>query len=547
MLGLMQRQPLTVSSLLTHAARHHGEAEIVTNVTEGRRHRYTWRDAERRARWLARALDRLGVGRGDRVGTLAWNGYRHLELYFAVPGMGAVLHTVNPRLFEDQIAYIVDDAGDRVLFAEPAFVPLVQTILARMRHRPLALVVLSDREHLPEVDLPSGVALHAYEDLLAATPDDYVWPALDEEEASGLCYTSGTTGHPKGVLYSHRSTVLQAFAVNLPDVFGLRAVDRVLPVVAMFHVNAWAIPYAAAMVGAALILAGARTDGASLHELIESERVTFAAAVPTVWLGLVQHLRATGGRIDHLERLCVGGAPCPLALLLALRDEYGVAVAQGWGMTETSAASAYNSPKPADVALVGSVADRLRLRQGRALFGIDYRIVDAEGQDLPWDGAVAGELLVRGPRVCRAYYGAGSDAVDREGWFRTGDIATIDPAGYVQITDRAKDLIRSGGEWISSIELENVAMSHPDVAEAAVIAAKHPRWDERPLLLVVAKPGHEPEPQALLDWYRDRVASWQVPDAALVVAELPHTATGKLLKTALREQHAGYFLSHMEH
>ena len=474
MLGLMQRQPLTISSLLTHAARHHGEAEIVSSTIEGPCHRYTYRDAERRARRLARALDGLGVRRGDRVATLAWNGYRHLELYFAVPGMGAVLHTVNPRLFEDQIAYIVEDAGDRVVFAETSFVPLVQRLLARLRRRPRALVVLCDREHLPAVDLPAGVTLHAYEDLLAAALDDYAWPELDEETASGLCYTSGTTGHPKGVLYSHRSTVLQAMAGNLADVFGLRAVDRVLPVVAMFHVNAWCIPYSAPMVGAALILAGTRTDGASLHELIESERVTFAAAVPTVWLGLVQHLRTSGGRVDGLKRLCVGGAACPLALLQALRGEYGVEVAQGWGMTETSSASAYNRPKPADADLAGPAADAVRLKQGRAMFGIDYRIIDAAGADLPWDGAVAGELLVRGPRVCRAYYGAGRDAVDRDGWFRTGDIATIDPAGFVQITDRAKDLIKSGGEWISSIELENVAMSHPDVAEAAVIAAKHP-------------------------------------------------------------------------
>ena len=542
MLGLMQRQPLTISSLLSHAARHHGEGEIVSSTVEGPRHRYTWRDAERRARRLARALDGLGVRRGDRVGTLAWNGYRHLELYFAVPGMGAVLHTVNPRLFEDQIAFIVEDAGDRVLFAEASFVPLVERFLARLHRRPRALVLLCDREHLPEIALPPGMELHAYEDLLAGAPDDYAWPELDEETASGLCYTSGTTGHPKGVLYSHRSTVLQAMAGNLADVFGLRAVDRVLPVVAMFHVNAWCLPYAAAMVGAALILAGPKTDGASLHELIEAERVTFAAAVPTVWLGLVQHLRDSVGRIDGLERACVGGAACPAALLQALRDEYGVEVAQGWGMTETSSASAYNRPKPADAALAGADVEVLRLKQGRAMYGIDYRIVDAAGADLPWDGTVAGELLVRGPRVCRAYYRAGRDAVDRDGWFHTGDIVTIDPSGYVQITDRAKDLIKSGGEWISSIELENVAMSHPDVAEAAVIAAKHPKWDERPLLLVVARPGHHPEPQALLDWYRERVAPWQMPDAALVVPDLPHTATGKLLKTALRARYATYLL-----
>ena len=542
MLGLMQQQPLMISSLLQFAARHHGDADIVSNTLEGGSHRYTYRDAERRARRLAAALQRLGVQPGDRVGTLAWNGYRHLELYFAVPGMGAVLHTVNPRLFEEQVAYIIDDAMDRVLFADLTFVPLVERVLARLGHRPIAVVVMTDHAHLPVVNLPGGVELHAYEDLLDTGPDGFAWPDLDENCASGLCYTSGTTGHPKGVLYSHRSTVLQALACSVPDVFGLRAVDRVLPVVAMFHVNAWCIPYAATMVGARLVLAGAKADGASLHELIESEGVTFAAAVPTVWLGLVQHLRTSGGRMESLKRVCVGGAACPSALLEALRDECGVEVAQGWGMTETSAAGAYNHPKPSDAALFGVEADALRLKQGRALFGIDYRIVDGDGRDMPWDGAAAGELLVRGPRVGRAYYRAESEVLDADGWFRTGDVATIDPAGFLQITDRAKDLIKSGGEWISSLELENVAMSHPDVAEAAVIAAKHPRWDERPLLLVVPKPGHEPDAEGLLNWYKGRVAAWSTPDAALIVDELPHTATGKLLKTVLRDRYGDYYL-----
>ena len=541
MLGLMQRQPLLISSLLAFAARHHGDAEIVSDTVEGPRHRYTYREVEVRARRLARALDALGVRPGDRVGTLARNGYRHLELYFAVPGMGAVLHTVNPRLFEEQVAYIIDDAEDRVLFADLTFVPLVERVLGR-HHLPDALVVMSDRAHLPEVRLPSGMALHAYEDLLAAAADDFDWPELDEEQASGLCDTSGTTGHPKGVLYSHRSTVLQTYASALPDVFCLRAVDRVLPVVAMFHVNAWRIPYAAAMVGAGLVLAGAKADGASLHGLIASERVTFAAAVPTVWLGLVQHLRASGGRLDGLQRACVGGAACPQALLTALRDELGLEVAQGWGMTETSAAGAYNRPGPADAASAGPASNGLGLKQGRALFGTDRRIVDAEGRDLPWDGFTAGELLVRGPRVCRRHYRAERDAVDAEGWFRTGDVATIDPAGHLEITDRAKDLSRPGGEWIRSLELENVAMSHPDVAEAAVIAAKHPRWGERPLLLVVPKPERQPDPEGLRAWYRGRVASMSVPDAALLVCELPHTATGKLLKTALRDQYGDYYL-----
>ncbi|MGD9507516.1 MAG: long-chain-fatty-acid--CoA ligase [Geminicoccaceae bacterium] len=541
MLGLMQQQPLMISSLLQFAARHHGDAPIISNMREGGRHRYTYRHAERRARRLAAALGWLGVQPGDRVGTLAWNGYRHLELYFAVPGMGAILHTINPRLYEDQIAYIIEDAEDRVLVAEPDLVPMVERVAGRLRRFPETIVVLTDRAHLPAASLPDGIALHAYEELLDTVQDGFAWPELDENRASGLCYTSGTTGHPKGVLYSHRSTVLQSLACSLPDVFGLRAVDRVLPVVAMFHVNGWCLPYAATMVGAGLVLAGARTDGASLHELIESERVTFAAAVPTVWLDLVQHLRASGGRVDGLERICVGGSACPQALLEALHEDYGIEVAQGWGMTETMSAGAYNGPKP-PVAGSDGPAAAVRLKQGRALFGTDLRIVDPNGRDLPWDGTTAGELLVRGPRVCRSYYRAEQDAVDADGWFHTGDIATIDADAYIQITDRAKDLIKSGGEWISSIELENIAMSHPDVAEAAVIAARHPRWDERPLLLVVPRAGREPHVEALLEWYQGRVAPWSIPDTALIVGELPHTATGKLLKTALRERYADHYL-----
>ena len=541
MLGLMQQQPLLISSLLTSAARHHGAAEIVSNTVEGPRHRYTYRDAERRARCLARALERLGVQQGDRVGTLAWNGYRHYELYFAVSGMGAVIHTINPRLFDEQIVHIVEHAEDRVLFVDLTFLPLVERLLGQSCHRPAAVVVMTDAGHMAEPSLPAGVALHAYEDLLADAGEDFVWPELDENSAAALCYTSGTTGHPKGVLYSHRSAILHTYAINLPDALGLRAADRALPIAAMFHVNAWGIPYAATMVGAALIFAGARTDGASLHELITSERVTYASAVPTVWLGLVQHLEQDGGRLDGLERICVGGAACPQRLLDTLGDRYGVRINQGWGMTEMSPVGTYNNPaamrgKP------GVPSNRRRLQQGRALFGVDLRIVDGEGCDLPWDGATAGELLVRGPWICRRYYRADRDATDADGWFHTGDIATIDPDGYLQITDRSKDLIKSGGEWISSIELENIAVGHPNVAEAAVIAARHPYWDERPLLLVVPKPGRDVDAAEVLAQFAGKVAHLAVPDAVLVVAELPHTATGKLLKTALRERYGDYYV-----
>ncbi|MFZ1425240.1 MAG: long-chain-fatty-acid--CoA ligase [Geminicoccaceae bacterium] len=542
MLGLMQEQPLLISSLLSFAARHHGDAEIVSNTVEGPRHRYTYRDAERRARRLARAIERLGIRRGDRVGTLAWNGYRHYELYFAVSGMGAVIHTINPRLFDEQIAYIIDHAEDRVLFADLTFVPLLERVLGGLGRSPAVVVMMTDRQHLPEVKLPPGVVLHAYEDLLAEADDGFVWPALDEHAAAALCYTSGTTGPPKGVLYSHRSTVLHAYAINLADVIGLRAADRALPIVAMFHVNAWGIPYAATMVGAALVFAGARTDGASLHDLIVSERVTYAAAVPTVWLGLLQHLRQHGGRLELLERICVGGAACPQLLLEALGEEYGVGVNHGWGMTEMSPVGTYNSSRRAPDGPGKSDAYARRLKQGRAFFGVDMRIVDAAGCELPWDGATSGELLVRGPSICRRYFRAADDATDADGWFRTGDIATIDADGFLQITDRSKDLIKSGGEWISSIELENIAIGHPDVAEAAVIAARHPLWDERPLLLVVAQPGRALDVATVLALFEGKVARHAEPDAGLVVDELPHTATGKLLKTALRERYGDYYL-----
>ncbi len=480
--------------------------------------------------------------RGDRIGTLAWNGYRHYELYYAVSGMGAVIHTINPRLFEAQIAYIIDHAEDRILFVDLTFVPLVLRLVDQVRHRPAAVVVMTDPEHMPDLALPAGVSLHAYEDLVEGADDGFQWPELDEREAAALCYTSGTTGQPKGVLYSHRSTVLHAYGINQPDVFGLRAVDRALPIVPMFHVNAWGIPHAATMAGATLVLAGAQTDPASLHQLIESEGVTFAAAVPTVWLGLIEHLRRTGGRLDGLERLCVGGSACPQLLLETLGDEYGVRVSQGWGMTEMSPVGAYNSPKRPDRDLRGPASLGLRLKQGRPFFGVTLGILDATGAEAPWDGITQGELVARGPWVCRSYFREDDAAVDAAGWLRTGDIATIDSDGFVQITDRAKDLIRSGGEWISSLELENIAVGHPDVAEAAVIAARHPRWGERPLLLAVARPGRDPDPVSILSVFSGRVAAWTVPDAAVIVQELPHTATGKLLKTALREQFGDYYV-----
>jgi acyl-CoA synthetase (AMP-forming)/AMP-acid ligase II len=542
MLGLMQPHGLMISSMLTHAARHHAAAQVISRTHEDTTHRYTWADVERRARRLVRTLQRLGVGEGDRVGTLAWNGYRHLEVYYAAPGMGAICHTINPRLHPDDIAYIITHAGDRVLFVDVSFAPLISAIAPAIKDTVQAVVVMTDAANMPDLTLAPGMALHSYDTLMDAADDDYVWPLFDERTASALCYTSGTTGRPKGVLYAHRSTVLHAYAIALPDVLALRATSRVLPVVPMFHVNAWGIPYASALTGASLVLPGRHLDGASMASLLNDEHVTFTCGVPTVWLGLLQHLRSTGERLQTVERIMTGGSAAPPLLIEAFRDEYGVAVEHGWGMTELSPVGTYNAPKPPQAALRGADAVRHMLKQGRILPGLDMKIVDGDGQELPWDGVAFGDLKVRGPWVTSAYYGdEPGSALDADGWFATGDVATIDPDGFMEITDRSKDVIKSGGEWISSITLENIAVSHPDVAEAAVIAVHHPKWDERPLLLVVPRPGTTLDPASVLKVYEGKVAKWWLPDAVLVVPELPHTATGKLLKTALRSRYRDHY------
>jgi fatty-acyl-CoA synthase len=533
MQGLMQQQPLLISTILRHAARHHAAGEIVSMTTEGTIHRTTYAALESRARRLARVLGRLGIGPQDRVGTLAWNGYRHLEVYYAAPGMGAICHTINPRLHPDDIAYIITHAGDAVLFADTSFVALLETIAPKVKDCVRAIVLMTDAANLPALALPGGMALHCYDDLMDAADDDFVWPSFEETTASALCYTSGTTGRPKGVLYSHRSTVLHAYAISLPDVFCLRAVDRVLLVVPMFHVNAWGIPY-----GAVLVLPGRHLDGASVHGLLNEERVNFTAGVPTVWMGLLAHLRATGGKLDTLRRILTGGSACPPLLIDAFGAEYGVAVEHAWGMSELSPLGTYNAPKPAHAALGKAERDRLMLKQGRVAAGIDMKIVDGDGQELPWNGTAFGDLKVRGPWVCSAYYGeAPGSALDGDGWFATGDVATIDPDGLMEITDRSKDVIKSGGEWISSITLENIALSHPDVAEAAVVAANHPKWDERPVLIVVPRQGRTVDPDGVLEVYEGKVPKWWLPDAVVVVPELPHTATGKLQKTTLRARY----------
>src|SRR3984885_7063278 len=531
MLGLMQTYPLMISSLLTHAARHHAGGEIVSRTHDGSLHHTNWRETERRARRLVRVLQRLGIGNGDRVGTLAWNDYRHLEVYYAAPGMQAVCHTVNPRLHPDDITYIINHAADRVLFVDIGFAPLLQQIAPHISDSVRDVVMLGTPAQMPEVTLAPGMHLHCYDTLMAEADDDYAWPSFDENTASALCYTSGTTGRPKGVLYSHRSTVLHASATALPDVLALRATSRILPVVPMFHVNAWGIPYATAMTGAALILPGRHLDGANLACVFNQERVTISCGVPTVWLGLLQHLRASGEKLATVKRIMTGGSAAPPLLIEAFRDEFGVVVEHGWGMTELSPVGTYNAPKVAQADLTGEPAVRHMLKQGRVLAGIDMKIVDGDGRELPWDGKQFGDLMVRGPWVCSAYFGdAPGSACDAEGWFATGDVATIDPDGYMEITDRSKDVIKSGGEWISSIALENIAVSHPDVAEAAVIAARHPKWDERPLLLVVPRPGHTVDVASVLLGFEGKVAKWWLPDAVLVVDELPHTATGKLQK-----------------
>ena len=542
MLGLMQTQPLLISSIIAHAARHHQRAEVVSRRLDGTLHRTTYPEIEGRARRVARALQALGVARHDRVATLAWNGYRHLELYYGVSGMGSVIHTVNPRLAPDDIAWIIRDAGSVVLFAELSFLGLLETIAPQIQGV-RTVVLLAERSEMPEIKLAPGQELLCYEEILEAAADDFAWPMLDENLASALCYTSGTTGQPKGVLYTHRSTLIQTYALNAADAFGLRSVDRVLPIVPMFHVNAWATPYAAPLAGASLVLPGRHLDGSSVAELMNNERVTFSAGVPTVWMGLLAHLQKSGERLTTLKRLVTGGSACPPSLADAFERDYGVQVLHAWGMTETSPVGTIFAPFPGFDTLGAAEQRALKLKQGRPVPGLQIRIVDDQGAELPWDGHTFGNLEVRGPWVVQRYFNGQMDAAGDDGWFATGDVATIDADGFLEITDRTKDVVKSGGEWISSIQLENIAVSHPDVAEAAVVAARHPRWDERPLLIVVAKPDRTIDPAGLLTLYDGQVAKWWIPDEVVVVDELPHTATGKLNKLALRQQFRGFQLA----
>lgn len=538
MLGLMQDQPLLISTLIQHAERHHGATEIVSRRVEGDIHRYTYRDLAARSRQLANALDELGLEMGDRVATLAWNGYRHMEMYFGVSGSGRVIHTLNPRLHPDQIAWIIHHAQDKVLCFDLTFLPVVQDLHGKCP-TVQQWIALCDADKLPADSKIPG--LISYEAWINHESSSYRWPRFDERMAAGLCYTSGTTGDPKGALYSHRSTILHAYACALPDSLALSALDSVLPVVPMFHVNAWGLPYEAAMVGCKMVYPGPAMDGRSLYELIEAEQVTFAAGVPTIWQAMVSYMQDNDRRFSTLARTMIGGSACPPALVSALEDDYGVEVMHGWGMTEISPVGTLAHLKRKHLQLPSGEQRAIRLMQGRVLFGIDMKIVDDNGREIVWDGTTYGDLWVSGPWVASAYFRQDANSpvrMDEAGrpWFPTGDVATIDADGNMQIVDRTKDVIKSGGEWISSIALENIAMAHPAVVMAACIGIPDKKWGERPVLAVVKKPNHEVDAETILQLYAGKVAKWQIPDRVLFVDEIPLGGTGKMQKRKLREQ-----------
>ena len=539
MRGLMMETPLLVSSIIRHAALNHGDTEIVSRDSAGTTHRYTYADAYRRASQLANALTSAGVREGDTIATMAWNNSRHFEAYYGISGAGAVCHTINPRLFHEQIAYIINHAEDAYVLFDPGFIEMIE------RHAsgcPLVKgwIAMCERSEMPESSLKN---LLCYEDFIGGESEHYDWPVLDENSACGLCYTSGTTGDPKGVLYSHRSTVLHAMTSTMPDAMNLSARDTVMPVSSMFHVMAWGLPYSAVMVGAKLVFPGPKLDPESLCQLFNEEAVTITAGVPTIWLGVIAHLQRTGSSLTSLKRILIGGAACPKSLIAALEDDYGVQVIHAWGMTETSPLGTLNTMKASHAALTAAERHDIQSKLGRGVFGVEMKIADDTGAELPRDGVAFGDLLVRGPWICSAYHRAGHVETLRDGWLPTGDVATIDPDGYMQITDRSKDVIKSGGEWISSIALENLAVGHPAVREAAVIGIPHSKWSERPLLLVVVNQGASVTRDELLAFFDGKVAKWWKPDDVVFVDDLPHTATGKLLKTKLREEYRSHLVS----
>ena len=539
LMGQMMSQPLLISSLIQHADRYYGSVEIVSRRVEGDIHRYTYHDCHRRSRQLANVLDKFGVKIGDRVATLAWNGYRHMEAYYAVSGSGAVLHTINPRLHPEQIAYIANHAEDQYLFFDMSFLPLVEAV-APLAKTIKGYVMLCERDRMPaETRIPN---LLCYEDLLADSSDQYAWPLFDENSASSLCYTSGTTGNPKGALYSHRSTVLHSFASALPDALNVSARDVVLPVVPMFHVNAWGLPYSVPLTGAKLVFPGPALDGKSVYELFEQEQVTFSAGVPTVWLGLLTYAAQNNLKFSSFKRTVIGGSACPPAMMKTFRNEYGVEVVHAWGMTEMSPLGT-TCTLLAKYEKLPEEAKQAKLeKQGRAIYGVDMKIVDDAGKELPWDGKTYGNLLVKGPWVIESYFKQEGGSVLEDGWFPTGDVAVIDEDGYMQITDRSKDVIKSGGEWIGTIDLENIAVAHPSVLQAACIGIAHPKWDERPLLVVVKKPGMEVSRDELLQFFEGKIAKWWTPDDVVFTDALPIGATGKILKNKIRDTYREYKL-----
>ena len=539
MLGLMMDRQLTITSIMEHADKNHPNAEIVSVTCDNPRHRYTYAGAFRRTRRLANALVDYGIQPGDRIATLAWNDYRHFELYYGIAGIGAVTHTVNPRLFPEQITYIVNHAEDRLIFVDPLIVAALEKI-SRDLPGVEGYIVLTDDEHMPDTNLKNA---QSYEAFIGRHSAEFDWPELDEKTACSLCYTSGTTGNPKGILYHHRAMVLHTLTGLSPDVLDLSAKDVVLPIVPMFHVNAWGLAYGPPAAGTKLIFPGPRMgDGETLQALIEEEGVTFAAGVPTVWLALLKYLSDSGKAIKTLERVVIGGSACPLSIMQELEDKHGVYVHHAWGMTEMSPLGTVNTLKPEMLKLSREEQYAIRQKQGRAAYGVEMKIVDDDNRELPRDGQSTGLLKVRGPFICSDYYKLGepSDVHDDEGWFSTSDVGNIDPEGYLQLTDRAKDVIKSGGEWISSIELENAAIGHPGVAEAAVIGVPHPKWAERPLLIIVKKEGKDVSKEEMLDWLKDKVAKWWLPDDVVCIDEIPHTATGKIQKMELRKRFRNY-------
>lgn len=539
MLGQMQNQPLLINGILDHANLNYGDREMVTRLVDNSIHRQTYADAHLRARKMSQALVKLGFKKGDVIATLAWNSHRHFESWYAITGMGGVYHTLNPRLFAEQLDYIVNHAEDQLIFLDTTFIPILEGLQDKL---PLvkAYVIMTDEASMPDTKLKNA---YCYETLINEQDGDYSWLVVDENDACGICYTSGTTGNPKGVVYSHRSNVLHTLVVIGKDVMGFSAQTVILPVVPMFHANAWGIAFSAPAVGAKIVNPGMAMDGASIYELLETEKVTDTAAVPTIWMMLLQYIEENNLKLPHLKRVTIGGSAAPRMMIEKFERDYGVSVNHAWGMTETSPLGTIGAPKYGMEDYGFEETVNLKLKQGRPPYLVSLKITDDDNNELPRDGVAFGNLKIKGPFIVGEYLkGEGGEILDEDGYFDTGDVATIDSDGYIQITDRAKDVVKSGGEWISSIEIENIAVGHPDVSEAAVIGLPHPKWDERPLLIICAKEGAELTKESVLAHLEGKIAKWWMPDDVAFVDEIPHTATGKIQKTTLREQFKDYEL-----